>query len=78
MVGIWGGVNVEHQLKSKLAWAVCTKSMKLNKNGAETLTKVKNQVSIGLLHENFCMKKYFSNFMYIVISDNSKNNILMS
>ena len=41
-------MNTEHQLKLKLAWPVCTKSMKLKQNGAETLTTVKNEVFIGL------------------------------
>ena len=37
-------VNIEHQLKSKLAWSVCTKSMKLKlKNGAGAMTTVKNK-----------------------------------
>ena len=46
-------VNIEHQLKSKLAWPVCWKSMILNKNGTEAMTKAKNQAFIGLWFENF-------------------------
>ena len=41
-------MNTEHQLKSKLAWPVCQKSMKLNKNGTGAMTTAKNDVFIGL------------------------------
>ena len=36
-------MNDEHQLKSKIAWLVCTKPMKLKKNGQE-----KNEDFYGL------------------------------
>ena len=39
-------VNAEHQLKSKLSWPVCSKS--ITKNGAGTMTTAKNTVFIGL------------------------------
>ena len=37
-------VNTEHQLKSKLAWAVCSKTMKLK----QAMTTAKSDVFIGL------------------------------
>ena len=42
-------VNTKHQLKSKLAWSVFQKSMKLNKNGTGAMTTAKNDVFILLL-----------------------------
>ena len=45
-------VNIGHQLKSKLVWAVCTKSLILKKYGAGTMATVKNGVFIGFLLEN--------------------------
>ena len=61
MVGVWGGVtstiltffkakkqhsvNIEHQLKLKLAWPVSKKSMNLKlKNGTESMTTAKYEV----------------------------------
>ena len=43
-------MNTEHQLKSKLTWLKCPKSMKFKKNGtgAMTTAKTKNAVFIGL------------------------------
>ena len=41
-------MNTEHQLKSKLTWPKCPKSMQLNKNGTGAMTKAKNAVFIGL------------------------------
>ena len=35
-------------LKSKLAWPMYTKSMKLKQNGTRAITAVKNEVFIGL------------------------------
>ena len=42
---------IKNRLKPKLAWPLCTKSMK-TKNGTRTMTKAKNNVFIGLLLEN--------------------------
>ena len=36
-------MNTEHQLKSKLVWPVCQKSMKLKQNGTGAITAAKNQ-----------------------------------
>ena len=69
VVGIWGGViptiliffkaknqhsaNIEHQLKSKLAWLVCKKSMKLNlKMVQDQQLQPKNKVLFALLLKN--------------------------
>ena len=41
-------MNIEHQLKLKLAWPVCQKIMKLNKNGRGAMTTAKNDVFIRL------------------------------
>ena len=44
-------VNIEHQLKSKLAWPACKKSVyeiKI-KNGTGSITTAKSGVLIGLL-----------------------------
>ena len=46
-------MNTEHQLKSKLAWHMCQKSIKLNKNGTGAMTTAKNDIFIGLWLENF-------------------------
>ena len=35
-------MNTEHKLKSKLAWPVCPKSMKLKQNGTWAMTTAKN------------------------------------
>ena len=43
-------MNTEHQLKWKLTWPVCPKSMKLKqryKDGASPMLTVKNAVFIG-------------------------------
>ena len=42
---------IEHRLKSKLAWPVYIRSMKLKKNGAGEITTAKFEVFIGLEHE---------------------------
>ena len=36
-------MNTEHQLKSKLLWRVCAKSMKFKKNGTGAMTTAKNK-----------------------------------
>ena len=41
-------MNTEHELKSKLAWLLCQKSLKLKQNGRGAMTTAKN-VFIGLL-----------------------------
>ena len=41
-------VNTEHELKQKLAWPVCQKSMKLKQNATEAITTAKNDVFPGL------------------------------
>ena len=41
-------MNTDHQLKWKLTWPVCAKSMKLKQNGARAMTIAKNAVFIGL------------------------------
>ena len=41
-------MNTEHQLKSKLTWPKCPKSMKLKPNGTGAMTATKNAVFIGL------------------------------
>ena len=41
-------MNAERQLKSKLTWPKCPKSMKLKKNGTGAMTTTKNAVFIGL------------------------------
>ena len=69
VVGIWWGVipailiffkaknqhsvNIEYELKSKLAWLVCKKSMKLNlKMVQDQQLQPKNKVLFGLLLKN--------------------------
>ena len=42
-------MNTEHQLKSKLAWSVFQRSMKLKQNGTRGMTTTKNDVFIFLL-----------------------------
>ena len=41
-------MNTEHQLKSKLTWPRCPKSMEVNQNGTGAMTTTKNAVFIGL------------------------------
>ena len=41
-------MNTGHHLKSKLAWPVGQKSMKLNKNGTGAMATAKNDVFIRL------------------------------
>ena len=41
-------MKTEHQLKSKLAWSVFEKRMKLKQNGTGTMTTAKNDVFIFL------------------------------
>ena len=40
-------MNTEHELKSKLTWTVCLKSMECVKNGAGAMPTAKNAVFIG-------------------------------
>ena len=44
-------VNIEHPLKSKLAWNLCTRDTKL-KNNTVAMTAAKNEVWSGWLHGN--------------------------
>ena len=41
-------VNAECQLKPKLTWPKCPKSMKLKQNGTGAMTAAKNAVFIGI------------------------------
>ena len=41
-------MNTEHQLKSKLAWLVCTKGMKWKQNGTGAMATAKDEVFTGL------------------------------
>ena len=59
VLGIWGGeiltiwtffkakkhsANIEHRLKLKLVWPVCTESIKLKLSGTGAMTPVRNEV----------------------------------
>ena len=41
-------MNAEHQLKSKLALPVCSKSMQLKQNGTWAMTTAKSEVFWGV------------------------------
>ena len=41
-------MNAECQLKPKLTWPKCPKSMKLKQNGTGAMTAAKNAVFIGI------------------------------